>query len=313
MARSMTEGSTIVTDFLLSAGWQGVGLEPLAGDMSSRRYFRVSKDGSTAVLMVADAPMTAFVDITNWIAALGLSAPRILHENAAAGLLLLEDFGTQSVKSVLVDEAVDAEEIFEDCVTLLLKIRAADVPNVPSPEAKELVDWTRLADDHYPGIAPDGLRGFRITLRDILENALGESRTTSLRDFHTENMMWLPTRDGVNRLGLLDYQDAILTHPAYDLMSLLTDARTWVPKRLREDVIAHYLRRSGDDEVRFRQAFSALSAQRNLRILGVFARAGKYAEYVPNTYRYFVEALAHPAFDAVRDDVLSSLPEPEGF
>ena len=309
----MTDLGQNATAFLRAAGWANASIVSIAGDMSPRRYFRVEDGKSTAVLMVANTPMHAFVQMTDWLLAAKLSAPKILHSEAENGLLLLEDFGSRSMKSILRSEPEKASEIFGDCISLLLRIRATEPPELPSPDASELVEWTRLADAHYPGLVPGRLKMFREVLFDLLKNASTVPSCVSLRDFHTENMMWLPDRTGHRRLGLLDYQDAILAHPAYDLMSLLTDARTWIPETLREDVIARYLRRSGDNDADFRTAFAALSAQRNLRILGIFSRARQHLEYLPNTYRYFVEALGHPAFDAVRDDVLSGLPQPEAI
>lgn len=300
-------------EFLRSAGWTRTSIEPIAGDMSTRRYFRVDNGTSSAVLMVAKTSMRAFVQMTEWLSGAELSVPAILHDDADKGLLLLEDFGSRSVKSILVEEQDKVSGIFDDCVCLLLKIRATKPPDLPSPDVADLIAWTRLTDEYYPGLVPGRLDEFREVLSGALENALAGSQSVSLRDFHTENMMWLPNRKDYRRLGLLDYQDAMLTHPAYDLMSLLTDARTWIPETLRENVIASYLAHSGDDEESFRAAFAALSAQRNLRILGVFIRAGRHIEHLPNTYRYFVEALSHPAFDTVREDVLSALPPPEGF
>ncbi len=197
-------------------------------------------------------------------------------------------------------------------IDLLLAIRALPAPDLAKPDAETLVAWTELADQHYPGIQPDRLTAFRTILRDTLETALQTPASVSLRDFHTENLMWLPDRSAHHRLGLLDYQDAFLTHPAYDLMSLLTDARLPVPSGIRDATITHYLARSGDDPERFRTAFDALSAQRNLRILGIFARAGKHMAHAPNTHGYFVEALNNPVFDPVRDDTLAAVPPPGG-
>ncbi len=307
----MDEVAPLVDGFLKAAGWSDASLEPLAGDMSSRRYFRVRKKNVAAILMVADTPMQNFVEITKWLNGIDLSAPKIIHDRSEHGLLLLEDFGDHSVNSALRNGDVETENVFEDCVTLLLKIRAATPPRLVAPSLGTLVDWTALADEHYPNIKSSGLGNFRVVLGNLLREALTVPLTTSLRDFHTENMMWLPERVGIKRLGLLDYQDAILTHPAYDLMSLLTDARTWIPKPLRNKIISSYVRQSGDAPEAFRSAFAALSAQRNLRILGIFARARRHLEKMPNTYRYFHEALEHPEFDAVRNEVLEAVPAPE--
>lgn len=298
--------------FLAEAGWDSAERTALAGDMSSRRYLRLAGAKGSAVLMVAGEPMLAFVAMTNWLREAGLSVPAILAGRAGDGLLLLEDFGDRSVKSVLADEPDLNDGIFDDCIALLLRIRAQNPPELARPDAAQLVDWTRLADDHYPGIRPDALEPFRAILAKLLDAALAGPLSVSLRDFHTENMMWLPGRTGILRLGLLDYQDAFLTHPAYDLMSLLTDARTWVPRELRERLVERYIARSGDDGETFRTAFAALSAQRNLRILGIFSRANRHKAHLPRTYAYFSEALEHPAFDSVRAETLAALPPPEG-
>lgn len=160
-----------------------------------------------------------------------------------------------------------------------------------------------------------GLAGFREVLLKLLEDALSGGPTVSLRDFHADNLMWLPDRKGIQRFGLLDYQDAFLTHPAYDLVSFLTDARFDVPKALREATIQTYLDRSGDPAEPFHRAFAAMSAQRNLRILGIFAHGaasgrGHHLDKLPRVHGYFAEALEHPAFDAVRMETLAALPDP---
>lgn len=298
--------------FVEAAGW-GDGLcQPVAGDMSSRRYFRLAKGRETCVLMVANAPMESFVSMTHWLAALDVSVPGILAEEAHLGLVLLEDFGDTSLKKALQDGTVTWDDIGEDCLSILLAARNAIAPSLSCPSPAELVDWTCVADNHYPGISAGGLVKFRQRLSELLVDASKTPATVSLRDFHTENIMWLPNRDGHRRLGLLDYQDAFLTHPAYDLMSMLTDARIWIPKDVRERLISLYIERSGDDGRLFRNAFAAFSAQRNLRILGIFSRAGKHLKHLPRTYSYFCEALEYPVFDAVREETLAAIPSPQG-
>jgi aminoglycoside/choline kinase family phosphotransferase len=308
----MSDRSGEIGRFLSEAGWGTAEAVPIAGDMSARRYWRLSQAGHSAILMDADAPMTPFLTMTEWLDRLDLSVPGIIAARPEAGLILMEDFGDVSLKAALSENPELERDVFGSCVDLLLHIRAAKPPRLSRPTAAELVEWTRLADDHYPGVCAEGLSGFRKVLEDLLQELLRGDCSVSLRDFHTENMMWLPRRAGYHRLGLLDYQDAFLTHPAYDLVSLLTDARTRVPRPLRESVADSYLERSGDDPETFKRAFAALSAQRNLRILGIFARAGRYAEYLPNTYGYFLEALEQPVFDHVRSDTLAALPAPAG-
>ena len=306
----MVEIPAIAKPFADRSGWGNALCVPIAADMSARRYYRLCKEESSAVLMVADAPMDHFTQMTDWLGNQGLSVPKVLAAHAGKGLLLLEDFGDVTVKTALKCADLSWDDIQDDCISLLLRIRDAKPPQLNCPDPDELVEWTRLADSHYPGIRPSGLTAFRKLLRELLRIASSTPATVSLRDFHTENMMWLPERKAHLRLGLLDYQDAFLVHPAYDLVSLLTDARTWIPTDLRSRMISSYLERSGDEPNVFQTVFAALSAQRNLRILGVFCRAGRHLEHLPNTYEYFCEALAHPAFSTVQEEVLSALPPP---
>ena len=130
--------------------------------------------------------------------------------------------------------------------------------------------------------------------------------TVSLRDFHADNIIWLPERTNARKPGLLDYQDAFLTHPAYDLMSLLTDARTDVAPSLRREMIAVYAYRTGDSVEALTEAFSAFGAQRNLRILGIFARAARrdgktqHLKALPRVYGYLSECCSHPSLAPFR-------------
>ena len=299
-----------IQTFLTSLEWQDAARESLAGDMSARRYERLRRGDDSLVLMISDADIADFVTMTNWLRGLGCSAPEIRAVDPGARLIALEDFGDVSVRSLLSDPS-NRTMLFELVIELLLQVRAGVNAHLPCPTADQLVDWTLIADAHYPEVDPDGLRGFRAILQKQLTDALKTPTTVSLRDFHSDNLMWLPERTGPNRLGLLDYQDAFLTHPAYDLMSFLTDARTPISAEERDDAVEHYLQRSGDDSESFKAAFFALSAQRNLRILGIFARAGKHLDKLPLVHRYFRQAVEHPMFDDVRDEVLAAVPPPE--
>lgn len=298
-----------LTAFLASAGWAEAAHVPLAGDMSPRRYVRLIRPEDSAVLMVADTPQTAFRSMTAWLRDLGLSAPAIFADGAENGVLLLEDFGDLSVTRRLAGAPGDAPAIYADCTSLLMEIRRATSPDLASPGAADLVEWTGLIR-HYPGVDTSALAPLRDVLCDLLEEALTSGVSVSLRDFHADNLMWLADREGVRRFGLLDYQDAFLTHPCYDLVSLLTDARTEVSPALRDATLDAYLATSGDDPDAFRRAFAAFAVQRNLRILGLFSRAGRRLDALPRVLGYVRQALEHPAFDAVRDRTLAALPEP---
>ncbi len=306
----MDRSEADIPAFLRSFGWQNAIRIPLAGDMSSRRYERLRSGDKTLVLMVSDKDVSSFMDITNWLLGLGCSAPRVKAIDAKARLIALEDFGDVPVR-MLLSEPTKRKDAFELVVDLLLRIREGTNSNLSRPSADQLIEWTLLADQHYSGLDTEGLRGFRQVLRSQLAEALQETTAVSLRDFHSDNLMWLPDRTGINRLGLLDYQDAFLTHPAYDLMSFLTDARTPISAQERDLTIENYLALSKDAPDSFKAAFFALSAQRNLRILGIFARAGKRLDKLPLVHRYFRDALEHPMFDKVRRDTLVAVPAPE--
>jgi len=311
----MRDRAAEIDAFLHSAGWSMAERVPLAGDLSSRKYLRLFKGSETAILMDADTPMTSFRNLTRFLATQGFSVPNIVAEHAEDGLILLEDFGDISLTKHL-ENGADHAEIDALSVDLLLALRATSAPQLASPDASTLVEWTRLADQHYPGTEAEGLAAFREVLHACLSEALQSPMTLSLRDFHADNLMWLSERSGTARLGLLDYQDAFLTHPCYDLMSYLTDARTEVMPQRREKTLSLYIARSGDDADTFRKAFAAFSAQRNLRILGIFAKSasigkGHHLPKLPRVYRYLAEALEHDVFKDVRDETIAALPDPE--
>lgn len=308
----MSEHGEKIQAFLASMGWADADRSPIAGDMSSRRYTRLIDGERSAILMDADADQTDFLRMTVWLGDLGLSVPQVIGASSDRSLILLEDLGRTSLKALLDKQPSLEKPILSDCIDLLLHIRTAEFPALSRPAPAELVDWTRLADEYYPGIDSDGLTAFRGILKDVLDEAVSREVSVSLRDFHAENIMWLTDRHGFRRMGLLDYQDAFLTHPAYDLVSLLTDARRRVSPHLREEMIELYVQRSGDGSESIRQAFAAFAAQRNLRILGVFARAGRHMALLPNVYRYFAESLDHAIFSGVRESVLTAVPAPEG-
>lgn len=300
--------------FCADAGWGDAKAVPIAGDLSPRAYLRLIRpDGTTAILMDSrqDDSVHRFVHMTRWLHAIHASAPDILFDRSDHGLLLLEDLGTEKPSALLTDP-----EQSSCCIDLLLHIADAEPPpDLPHPDAATLADWTSLADDHFPGANHKTLAMFRPILGDMLSDVLTDkSVTVSLRDFHVDNLLWLPDRSGLSRLGILDYQDAFLTHPIYDLVSLLTDARQDVPKAIRQDMLSRYAARQEEDVNRLRLAFDVLSFQRNLRILGIFSRAasrdGKthHLDKIPRVHGYVMEAMDNPVFDPWRDALKKALP-----
>ncbi|GMG82912.1 phosphotransferase [Paralimibaculum aggregatum] len=327
MTLAATGVSARISGFLDRAGWGAAALAPLAGDASARRYLRLAMGADRAVLM--DAPPAAgedirpFAAVTGWLRAAGLSAPEILAADAEAGLLLLEDLGDALLARVAAAESAAEPALYAAAVDLL----AAALPTPPDSlapydmavlqrEAGLALDWYLAAGDVPP--ARDMRAEYEELLAEALATVAGARDTLVLRDYHAENLIWLPDRAGPARVGLLDYQDALAGHAAYDLVSLLEDARRDTAPELQAAMRARYLDARPDlDRESFAAAYAALGAQRNLKIVGIFARLclrdGKprYLELIPRVWRHLARDLSHPALAPLADWVARRLPPPE--
>lgn len=311
--------------FLADTPAAGATRKTLAGDASLRRYDRLTlAGGGTLVLM--DAPpgsgedIRPFARIARWLAGAGLSAPKIVAEDPKAGLLLLEDLG-----DALYSEVVTAQPEMEAPLYAAATDLLAELQRVPPPAGLATYDtalltdlaalawrWYRLDVAHKT----DTGAPFRQTFADLLRRHAGPPGGVALRDFHAQNLIWLPDRAGAARVGLLDFQDAMLAPAVYDLVSLLTDARRDVPRDLAEDMTARFAAQSkgGQDEIR--AACAVVGLQRNLRILGVFARLSlhfgklQYIDLIPRVWTHIQCDLAHPVNAPIRD-LVATLPAPD--
>lgn len=295
--------------FLAAHGWGDAAVAPLAGDASFRRYFRVVEGVRSAVLMDAPPPHenpAPFVAMARWLGERGFGAPGILALDEAQGLVLIEDLG-----DVRFRETADAEggepALYAAAVDLLVEL--AGHPAAPlqpydravlQREAALFVEWYCPA----VGLSVDA-ESYRAAWDAVLDQALAERPVTVLRDYHAENLMLVgPNGDGARRLGLLDFQDALAGHPAYDLVSLLQDARRDVDPALEEAMLARYRAATGAGED-FMRAYHVLGAQRNAKIVGIFTRLWKrdgkprYAGLCPRVWAYLERDLAHPALAPV--------------
>ena len=304
--------------FLTAAGWDGAKIAPLAGDASFRRYFRASGARGNAMLMDAPPPHEdpqPFLRAAKWLAENGMRAPRILAEDAARGLVLLEDFGDVRMREYLDAWPADEIEIYEHAVDALVRLHKLP----PGPftsyslaeyqrEARLLVEWWAPAQRLMVDAA-----GWEAAWQEVLAPALARQRpgVTVLRDYHAENIMLL---GGLAKQGLLDFQDALVGHRAYDLVSLLQDARRDVSPELEQRMIAHYLARAGDPP-EFRADYARLGAQRNAKIVGIFVRLwqrdGKprYLDMIPRVWALMERDLAHPALAPVAQWFDTNVPE----
>ena len=325
----MPEHAGPVEDFIARAGWQDAQRRRMAGDASARAYTRLDRDGETAVLMDASrlsGPVAeTFARLARFLTDHGFSAPRILDADTENGLLLLEDFGTADF-ATLIDAEPDLQPaLYEAAVDMLIDLARVSPPfEVPRSSVHHLATMIDPLFEHYAPAGDTPVReATRIGITTLLESALAQALATtdtlSMRDCHAENLMWLPDRQGIARVGLLDFQDAFVTHPAYDLVSLLQDARRDVPDALAARLVDRFADADGRDAAGFGAAYAVLGLQRNLRIMGIFARLAtverrtRYLEHLPRLWSHVERNLAHPSLERLAQPLIAHVPAPTGY
>lgn len=303
-----------MSEFLAGCGWGNAALEPLAGDASFRRYYRLREGRRCAVVMDAPPPqedVAPFIAISDLLRDLGFSAPEILAADRERGFLLLEDFGDDTYTR-LIARGAGEETLYALAVDTLAALQHAvarrgtpDLP--PYDEARLLAEAVLLVDWYAPAALgaplPAAARAEYLALwRRVLPQAFLPASTLVLRDYHVDNLMLLPGRPGVRGCGLLDFQDAVCGPPSYDLVSLLEDARRDVPAGLRRDMTERYLAAFPTrDRTLFARSAAILAAQRNCKIIGLFVRLwrrdGKpqYLIHIPRVWRLLAGDLDHSA------------------
>ena len=300
--------------FLAANGWAGAAILPLAGDASFRRYFRVAEGDRRAVLMDAPPPHEdpgPFLAVARWLHERGFPAPEIFVSDLDHGLVLIEDFGDDRMREAIDADPASAADLYRRAVDVLIRLRE-HAPAGLAPydhavlhrEAALLIDWYCPAI----GIAADA-SGYVAAWDAVFDQAIAAEPITVLRDYHAENLMLIGDRG----LGLLDFQDALAGHPAYDLVSLLQDARRDVEPEIEQAMLAHYRAATRADPA-FDAAYHILGAQRNAKIIGIFTRLwqrdGKprYPALCPRVWRYLEQDLAHPALAPVKSWFDANIP-----
>lgn len=294
--------------FLDAHGWGGARVIPLAGDASFRRYFRVLHDDRRAILMDAPPPHEdprPFLTVAAWLGSKGFAAPAIHAAEPKQGLVLLEDFGDARMRETVDWEPHREDALYASAVDTLVALAGHPAGDFPpydlaayEREAALLVEW------YCPAVGLDvDVAGYRAAWAAALAPVLAQPHdVTVLRDYHAENLMLI---DGRNTLGLLDFQDALAGHAAYDLVSLLQDARRDVSEDVEARMLARYQAATGAGD-EFEAAYHVLGAQRNAKIVGIFTRLWKrdgkrrYPTLCPRVWGYLERDLAHPALAPVR-------------
>ncbi len=306
MTTNLPEG---IHSFLDGAGWGDCVIEPLPGDASFRRYFRIRAADGTRTAMLMDAPPPQedtgpFLHVGKWLTDNGLRAPAIYAEDGTRGFVLMEDFGDTRMRDhldIVPQDEIAAYRTAIDALTALHGLPPGPFDPydmaVYQREAALLPEWFCPA----AGIEVDA-EGYAAAWEEALAPMLArqDPGVTVLRDYHAENIMLLPG----GAQGLIDYQDALVGHPAYDLVSLLQDARRDVSPELERVMLDHYIAQvdAGPD---FAADYARLGAQRNAKIVGIFARLWKrdgkprYLAMIPRVWDAMERDLAHPALAPV--------------
>ena len=314
----MSNRDNLIQDFLNETQWENWERHPVAGDASARRYQRLTHNEQSAILMDADPNVgqdtVPFEQIGRWLREQGLSAPKTYQHDPAQGLMLIEDLGSIDFVTHLKSQPQDAEELYGAAIDIL-----ADLDRTPPPE--DLIKMTPKVGGEMLAITVEWYAGgtgsdLPNQMAKHLELLCGPADHIALRDFHAENLIWRSDRDGADRVGLLDYQDAFIAPRGYDLVSLLKDVRRKVDKTLTTTMTDRFSQKTQAGP-NASAAFACLAAQRNLRILGVFARLAlrdgktRYTKMIPHIWSMIADDLSHPALSDLKKSVQTILPTPE--
>ncbi|ARU02864.1 aminoglycoside phosphotransferase family protein [Yoonia vestfoldensis] len=313
----MSDRSRAITAFLAQTGHDSWQQHPIAADASGRNYLRLSKAAQTLILM--DAPpeagedVTPFVAIAGFLADAGLHPPAIVAQDRQAGLLLLTDLGRDSLAQWLDRHPAEALPLYRASTDVLAHLAKLSPPALTRLTPQVAGEMVAITGTHYAQRPlPDLVAAVTAAMAALAPRA----DRLALRDYHAENLIWRPDLDGLARVGLLDFQDAFVAPLGYDLASLLRDARRDVPEDICAAMIAHFMAATGAG-ADFPAQLACLGAQRNLRILGVFARLAtaqgktRYIAMIPRVWAQLQKDLAHPALADLRNVVADLLPPPD--
>lgn len=307
----ISDRKKLIDTFLNKTVWKNAKRVKFASDASQRNYYRLhSTKASNTILM--DAPpefgenVHKFIKASQFLERIGLSVPKIYNRDIRNGFLILEDFGDDIFTDFLLKSSQDEINFYMSATDNLITLYHAEVDSKAKHyDDCEMLSTSLLSIDWYLKYGSNILTGdlrnqFKVLMREVLSKIMTKPMIMVHRDFHAENLIWLKNRNGKQRVGILDFQDMMPGHPAYDLASLLNDVRRVVNEDVRQKCYDHYVKNTGVDKDAFYYAFCICSAQRNLRILGVFTRLAvrddkkHYLTFLPQVWKNLLQDLSHP-------------------
>ncbi len=313
----MADRATLIQEFVAKTVWKDWQRNPVQGDASARRYWRLT-DGTHTVILMDDAPelggsTVPFATIAQLLSNHGLCPPHILAHDAENGLMIISDLGTQDVASWLRAHPTQEKKLYQTSVDVLLKLHKITPPqDLERMTAQSGADMLAIVGEFYSrGDVADLQREMRMALDVHAPTA----DTLALRDFHAENLIWRDTHKGLDRVGLLDFQDAFVAPAGYDLVSLLRDARRDVGHETAEAMMAYFTESIGAGP-EFRTQLACIAIQRNLRILGIFGRLSlkmgkaRYLDLIPRVWGDIQTDLTDPALKYLRQAISDTVPAP---
>lgn len=328
----MPDRGDVIERFLAATPWRGASRTALTQDASFRRYWRLCQGGRSVMLMDApppEKPVTVFADIARYLRSNGLHAPEIFQLEENDGLMLLEDFGDDTFTRILARSPQRETDLYELAIDTLAALHRTRVPEALGllpydidaliQEAQLLIDW------FYPEVrkqapSPESRESYLQAWQDSLASLTPHQAVLVLRDYHVDNLMEVRDPSGQRHCGLLDFQDALLGSPAYDLVSLVEDARRDIDRGLRDRCLERYFDSMRavagfPDRTSLQPWLNVLAAQRHAKVLGIFVRLyrrdGKpnYLEHLPRVLALYADALARePMLTPVSSWMANNLP-----
>jgi len=303
-----------ILDFLNANGISNVLLEPIKQDASNRHYFRINNNSKTLLMdsNPVDNNNDAFIQIAQYLNKIGLSSPKIIKTDHKNGLFLIEDFGSLTFNEALKTN-ISEKLLYLGAVQCLSKIHKKELPIcIPIYDNKYLlkeldifIEW--FFKEHNIKLANLALIEWNKAWKKYLKDINKNNTKLVLRDFHADNLFWLPERNDVKKIGLIDFQDALIGHEAYDISSLLEDVRRDVSDDTKKLALKEFIKINKiKNENKFIKNYKILTAQRNAKIVGIFIRLArrdnkmKYLKLVNKAMNIFLTS----AKEAKLDDIL---------